>query len=414
MVNRKRILYIHHGDWVGGALYSLAESIKRLDAGRFQAVVALPRPGPASELLEESGAGVFFGPVSSFIHSTHHSLVIGDAPFLAKNLVLAIPNMRFVRSLIRDLDPAVVHLNSSVLLASGLAARTTGVPVVWHIRENLASGHFGLRRHVVRMIVGACSSRTITCSQATARALAVPGTQVIYETVDPAELAGGPPRELVARELGLPPDGRYVGMIGNLIAEKGYYDFLEAAKLLSQEDPKTIFIIVGYKPPEGSGRGHNSPVIPAEELDRVFSAVRATGCGRTGPFVFTGFRKDLRPIFSLLDVVIFPSWDEPLARIVLQAGAAGKPVVGTRSGGTVEEIVDGETGLLVPPRDPETIAAATLRLLQNDDLRRRMGEAATHRVKSHFHPRQAAEAIQTVYEELLRPVGQHGVGSALS
>jgi glycosyltransferase involved in cell wall biosynthesis len=87
--------------------------------------------------------------------------------------------------------------------------------------------------------------------------------------------------------------------------------------------------------------------------------------------------------------------------------AAGKPVVATRVGGVPEVVVDGVTGLLVPPRNPEALADAILRLLRDPELRHRMGQAGQERVRRHFSVDQMVRRTEVLYEELLRQKAPH-------
>jgi glycosyltransferase involved in cell wall biosynthesis len=90
--------------------------------------------------------------------------------------------------------------------------------------------------------------------------------------------------------------------------------------------------------------------------------------------VFAGFRNDINRVMNALDIVAVPSHIEAFGRVVVEAMAAGKPVVGTDGFGIAEIIENGKTGLLVPPKNPNTLAQALIKLLENPDLREKMGE----------------------------------------
>jgi glycosyltransferase involved in cell wall biosynthesis len=92
---------------------------------------------------------------------------------------------------------------------------------------------------------------------------------------------------------------------------------------------------------------------------------------------------------------------------VLEAMAAGKPVVATRVGGVPEVVDDGVTGLLVPPRDPDALADAVVRLLRDPNRMRRMGQAGLERVRRHFSVEQMVRRTEALYEELLREKVPH-------
>jgi glycosyltransferase involved in cell wall biosynthesis len=126
-----------------------------------------------------------------------------------------------------------------------------------------------------------------------------------------------------------------------------------------------------------------------EELER-----RADGL----PVELTGARDDVPELLASFDVFAFPSLFEGLCLAVIEAQAAGVPVVATPVGGIRETVVDGETGLLVPPRDPAALAAAIRRLLDDRDLARRLAEEARRRVRERYSEQRMVELTLGLYE----------------
>jgi len=105
-------------------------------------------------------------------------------------------------------------------------------------------------------------------------------------------------------------------------------------------------------------------------------------------------------LLDRLDVVALPSWTEGLPLTVLEAMAHARPVVATPVGGTPEVVVDGETGLLVPPRDPAALAGALRRLLEDPDFARSLGEAGRRRVAERFSLDAMTKRILMMYDEI--------------
>jgi glycosyltransferase involved in cell wall biosynthesis len=132
------------------------------------------------------------------------------------------------------------------------------------------------------------------------------------------------------------------------------------------------------------------------ELERT-----AERAGVRDRVVFAGARDDAGSLLAELDVLALPSWTEGLPLVVLEAMARRRPVVATPVGGTPEIVVDGETGLLVPPRDPRALAAALRRLLDDPQLRERMGEAGFARVRERFSADAMTERMLAIYDEVL-------------
>jgi glycosyltransferase involved in cell wall biosynthesis len=122
--------------------------------------------------------------------------------------------------------------------------------------------------------------------------------------------------------------------------------------------------------------------------------------GVGGRVVLPRFRADLDSLIGAADVVVLPSFTEGLPHIALEASAGGVPVVATAVGGTPEVVADGETGILVAPRDHEAMAEAIVRLLKDDDLRRRMGDAGRARARSLFSAERMVQNTVGVYHRV--------------
>ena len=129
---------------------------------------------------------------------------------------------------------------------------------------------------------------------------------------------------------------------------------------------------------------------------------RVSQAGLNQHVIVTGYRTDIPAIFSATDILVLPSMQpEPFGLVLLEAMAAGKPVIATNLGGPREIVHNGETGFLVNYTGATEMADRVLQLLQDEALRHRMGEAGRARVKSEFSQQRYVEAYQRVYEEIL-------------
>ncbi|MBI4531145.1 MAG: glycosyltransferase, partial [Candidatus Latescibacteria bacterium] len=117
--------------------------------------------------------------------------------------------------------------------------------------------------------------------------------------------------------------------------------------------------------------------------------------------VFTGYRPDAARLMHALDLFVLPSWSEGLPVTILEAMASGKPVIATSVGGTPEVVVDGETGTLVPPGNPERLAEAILYHLEHPEVSRGMGEKGLERVRSGFSLKRMIDQTFRLYERVL-------------
>jgi glycosyltransferase involved in cell wall biosynthesis len=188
---------------------------------------------------------------------------------------------------------------------------------------------------------------------------------------------GGPFRAAI----GARPDTPVVGVVGRLVADKGQDDLLRAAPSILARHPGTKFVL--------AGTGTAEPAL--RDL--------AARLGVADSVLFLGFRDDVPRITAGLDLAVLPSVDcDASPTVVKEALACAIPVIATDIGGAKEIIRQGETGLVVPPRDPARLAAAILTLLDDRSRARAMGRLGSDDVRARFSPDRLAEETLKVYE----------------
>jgi len=175
-----------------------------------------------------------------------------------------------------------------------------------------------------------------------------------------------------------------VGICARLDKQKNHKNFLEAAKIISKRFPNVKFLIVG----DGSLR---------KDLENYSKKL-----GISNKITFTGVRKDIPDILKKIDISVLSSNYEGLPNIILESMASSKPVVATTVGGIPEAVIDGKTGILVPPKNPEALANAIIKLLKNPKLREKMGKAGRKRVEKYFTIKKMVKEYEKVYDELIK------------
>ena len=183
-----------------------------------------------------------------------------------------------------------------------------------------------------------------------------------------------------------------VALTGQVSEVKGIWDFVEAARILVADGSTATFAVLG-----DDLKGHGALRRAMEE--------RVAALGLTSHFRFLGFRNDAPRLIPAFDIVAVPSHIEPLGNATLEAMAAGVPVVGSRVGGIPEMVVNGETGWLVPPRDPAALAAAVARTVQSAALRSQLARAGRQRAEACFSLTRHAQRLQGIYDTLLHSAG---------
>ena len=299
--------------------------------------------------------------------------------------------------LMRREKPHIVHTHTATAgLLGRLAARLAGVPVILHtFHGHVLRGYFGpLQSKVlvwIERFLARLSDRIVTVSEGQRRELAGYGIAPLEKiTVVPlgfeleALLACESHRGELRRELGLAYENKLIGIVARLVPIKNHRLFLQAARVVAEAVPQARFLVVG----DGELR---------EELEAY-----ARDLGLDGKAFFTGWRRDLARLYADLDVVALTSINEGTPVSLIEAMAAGVPVVATGVGGVPDVVVDGETGHLVEAGEVKGMAEAIVELLRNPEKAREMGSAGREAVYPRFAVQTLMANVEGLYAELLR------------
>jgi len=189
-------------------------------------------------------------------------------------------------------------------------------------------------------------------------------------------------KDYLHREFSFAVDDYLVGIVAHLADHKGHQYLIQATKILKQQAPKIKTIIVG----EGPLRMElNRQAKELDVEDIIF---------------FLGFRKDIPKILSSLDLFVLSSHLEGMGSSILDAMASRLPVVATKVGGIPEVVINGETGLLVPPRNPSALARAILMLYSDKTLASRLGQKGYELVHRKFSAEAMADKVVRLYEKI--------------
>jgi glycosyltransferase involved in cell wall biosynthesis len=195
-----------------------------------------------------------------------------------------------------------------------------------------------------------------------------------------------PERALALRtSLGIPADHQVVGLVGRLVREKGYLEFLDAAVRILKQRPKTTFLAIGP---------HEPWKADALSDDDIHSR------GLGDALHLLGHREDIAELYGMMDVFVLPSHREGFPRSPMEASATGVPVVATDIRGCRETVVEGENGFLVPVRDDAALASKILRLLDDRELRDRMRRRAREIAVERFDQRVVFDRVADAYASL--------------
>ena len=387
------ILYVHHRRELGGSPESLAYLIRNLDRSRFEPHVYVPE-GASADLFRAAGSTVHPGTVAAFTHiwaSTYHGL---RWALLVRELVRLPAHARGLRATLREVRPAVVHVNDSPTLPAAWLARRSGIPIVAHLRSALPERHGALRTRLMRAAVARLADAPIAITSDVAASFEIDAT-VIPNGVDLARFhPDDEPR----------PDHPVVSSFGFIYPSKGFRELIAAARMVRDRGIEATYLIVG-----GGVRGEGFFRRPGGRILTLFrltsdfedEARRLVHRLALDDVVrFVPYSEDVADIYRGSDLVAAPSQGPELGRSLVEAAASGVAVVasGSETGGGI--VVPGETGILTG-RTPSAVADGLAALLQNRERRKAMGRAARAYAELRFEPARNAREVERIYEGLL-------------
>jgi glycosyltransferase involved in cell wall biosynthesis len=191
----------------------------------------------------------------------------------------------------------------------------------------------------------------------------------------------------IRRELGIPAETPVCACIGRVVSGKGIDVYLRAARILADQNRNVRFLMIG---------AHSAETNHKFEMEDLARELHLDGC-----LIFTGERHNVDEILHEVDIVVHPSLTEGLSNVVLEAMAAGLPVVATRVGGNPELVIDGETGLLVSPQNANELAHAIGFLLDHPQTARHFGDAARQRIAREFSINEMLRKTEELYLRLV-------------
>lgn len=263
--------------------------------------------------------------------------------------------------LAKETGSRVIHTHLSTAAVHGtIAAWLAGVPSVAHVRA--LNSAFWFQK----------ATRLIAVSQAVKDHLVAQGipegrVDVVYNGVDPDRYYLPCTKAEARNRLGLADDALLVGVVGHLTPRKGHAVLLEAFATVAGKYRNAYLLFLGQ----------------GDDRERLEADVRRLGLD--GRVIFSGFHPDVLPFYAAFDIVVHPAIEgEGLPRALLEGGMLGLPTIGTRLSGVPEIINEGETGFIVPVRNPAAMAERLDQLLADGGLRERMGKAGRERIAATF------------------------------
>ncbi len=382
-----RILYLHTTSEVGGSDVSLVRLIEGLTRTRYAALVLLPSDGPLVQRLRDAGADVRISPRLRKLTSRRGWAYLLWWAWCYPGAVW------WLRGVIRRERVALVHTNTIHNLYGGPAAWLARVPHVWHVREIVWQK--GWLRRLELWMTRTMSTRIVATSEAVAAMYGAAGERpaslvIISNGVETERFHPGT-SETVRRDLGAGAETVLIGLVCRLDVWKGVETFLDAAALVASDRPTARFAVIG------------GAIVGLEAYGAALRQ-RASALALGDRLVWTSWTygpSAMPDVHRALDIVVLASSEaEPFGLVVVEAMATARPVVATAHGGPRELVVDGMTGLLVPPSDPPAMADALRRLIDDPAWAAALGAAGRVRAVERYSAQAYVDRVHALYDQV--------------
>ena len=382
------ILYFENVAVLGGAAIVLRNLIKEIKKEEGINLVVICPEGELAEVFRKDNIKVITVNSKRIVRTLNPlRLLLYFCSFLQVNLKLI--------KIIQKYNINILHSNSlGAHIYSFIAAKVAGIPNIWHLHDILKEQK---SNRLLCIFLSKMANQIVVVSHAVKKSLVNFGIdsnkiKVIYNGLDlklwNPEI---PDKSYLYKEFTVNKASIKIGIIGQLAEWKGQDIFLDAAIYLAKMDYVNLrYYIIGDE-------------LFKEENKYKDSLFKKVKVNQIGDYViFTGRRNDIPNIMAFLDIIVVCSrYPDPLPTVVLESMAMGKVVIGTNIGGIPEMILNNETGILVPPNDPVSLAKAILGLINQPDKIKEMGIKARERIKSDFTIEKNVGIVRNLYYKLL-------------
>lgn len=384
----KNILFLHAGAEMYGADKVMLDLICGLDRKKYTPHVILPENGVLVESLKKENVKVEVLPYPIMRRKYFNPIGIFQYCF---NLIKYSYKLNKIGEK-HQID--LVHTNTAATLEGCYVSQKLKIPQLWSIHEIIVNPKLMFK--FTSYLISKFSTITVTDSNAVKQHLITSNyfndndIKVFYNGVNGERFNPNVDSEYLFDEWNIPKNVKIIGMMGRINSWKGQKDFLRAANIVMEEHQEvyTIFVGSAFKGEEWRERELKELIAQSPYKDRIINI---------------GYRTDSEAIYKLYDIFVLPSTNpDPLPTVVLEAMATGKPIVGYRHGGVCEMVEDERNGLLAEVNQPEDLATKINVLIENDDLRKKMGRNSRKRLLTKFSIEAYIENYSNEYDRLTK------------
>lgn len=385
---KHKILYLNPSSQLGGAEKSLLDLLGHLNKERYYPIISCPGEDKFVEELHKIGVETAIIPYDRRIlnlsrsENSHHLFLFAQSFWWLKPTILAL------RKLVKDeaVDLVVTNGIKCHFIGSFLSL-ITKVRLIWHVRDFVDTSWL---QWMLRSMAHVFPDKIITNSHAVGNIFSRNGkTQTVHNGIDLSLFDPGTDGKRVRSMLNVGKETKLIGTVGHLAPLKGYEELMESMGKVVRGGFDVKLAVVG------------DAIYPHSKSykRKLLSLVESNGLNDR--VIFTGYREDIPGLLASFDIFVLPSQSEGFGKVNLEAMAMGKPVISTNVGGIPEVVVDGVTGILVPPKNTKALSHAIIKLLNDSRLRESMGHKGRRRVEENFTLQAHVQKIEEIYRKVL-------------
>ena len=410
MNNKKvSILFVHHFTGLGGATKSMYTLVQALDSSKYNAqILFLSKPGEASKLFEELKLPVFhLENIPLYPHAYGARLKYLSARPLKPwiqwfKLRKSVP---LIRAFLKDKEIDLIHLNTTLLIAFGMAAKEEGIKVIWHIRELLHPGLIGWRYSMIKHIILNCSDSIIAISKTNAARLGKsPKIKVIYNyTKIPAYHSKKEARTKLPPTLQAAIQQKTViTFLGGTVASKGLKVLVKAVTQLGNR-PDLLFVVAGYpstRPFAFKSSYYKLKYLILDKPPNDYCYEMIDQGTFPENILFTGFLKKVEPLLQCSDILLWPATEPHFARPIVEAMAYKVPVIATDFESSRELVLKPKAGYLFPNKNHKKLAEQIEYILNHPTEVQQIKQTGYDKAVQLFSEAKNFKEILKVYEDV--------------
>jgi glycosyltransferase involved in cell wall biosynthesis len=366
-----KVLHIISKLPIGGVENQLLLVLKNYDREKFQPFVcSLSEKGEIGQEIEKIGIKVFA--LNKLKHTFDYSIIKDICDIIKRERIQIVRTHQY-------------HAN----FYGRIAAKKSKVPCIVASVHNVYTRDKKLHRRIINRFLARFTDKIIAVSEEVKMdilkydRISEDKVQVIYNGVDLNAFNESFDKEQIKSKLGINPNVPVIGTVGRLTEQKGHIYLLQAILKLKHKFPDIKVLIVGDGP----------------LMDELKSYTSSSGLSNN--VIFTGFRRDIPALLSIMDIFVFPSLWEGLPNALIEAMASGKAIIASNLP-QIKEVLDSDgLGILVPPKDSDSISQSINFLLKNEKIVKKMGNSAKNMACTRFNIENTVKIYEKMFEKIL-------------